>query len=252
MPHSAPSSTTPTPPAWRPQGWLQWLLLNLAGAVAYWAAARAGLMLAVGPSEVSVLWLPNGLALALVMVWGARVLPGLVLGSLVPASLFGLPQDIGGLNEIGISLLGAPGQRRAMVGDGAAARRLAGQAGRRRLATGPALCAGHAGRLHAGPHGGHGHLAQRRADHPGRAAHGLAGLVGRRLRRHARRHAAAAALAAPRHAPPCDGQPELPDAGAGPGPDARRQRPAGPPGTCRQPGSRHGRVARLRGRAWPI
>jgi|GEM_PF-860288 len=120
---SMPQSTAPIAPAaprsaWRPRGAFQWLLLNVAAALSYWAMARVGLALAIGPADVSVLWLPNGLALALVLVWGAGVLPGLVLGSLIPATLFGLPQDIGGLNQVGISLLvrlGSAGQWWAMV-----------------------------------------------------------------------------------------------------------------------------------------
>ena len=81
--------------AWQPRGAVQWLALNVAAALAYWLAARLGAALAVGNPSASVLWPPNGLALALLMAWGWRVLPGLLAGSLVSVLLTAIEQQLG-------------------------------------------------------------------------------------------------------------------------------------------------------------
>jgi integral membrane sensor domain MASE1 len=50
-------------------------------AAAYGIAGRLGLLLAIPPGYATVLWLPSGLALVGVLMGGARVLPGIWLGS---------------------------------------------------------------------------------------------------------------------------------------------------------------------------
>jgi signal transduction histidine kinase/integral membrane sensor domain MASE1 len=50
-------------------------------AIAYMIAGRLGLWLAIPPGYATVLWLPSGLALAGVLIGGARVWPGIWLGS---------------------------------------------------------------------------------------------------------------------------------------------------------------------------
>ncbi|MEO8296547.1 MAG: ATP-binding protein [Burkholderiales bacterium] len=57
------------------------LALNLALALAYYLAARLGLAAAIGASKVTAVWPPSGLALAALMIWGWRAVPGLVVGS---------------------------------------------------------------------------------------------------------------------------------------------------------------------------
>src|SRR5262247_1526216 len=53
----------------------------LALAAAYGIAGRLGLLLAIPPGYATVLWLPSGLALVGVLMSGARVWPGIWLGS---------------------------------------------------------------------------------------------------------------------------------------------------------------------------
>jgi len=50
-------------------------------AVAYYAAARVGLLAAVAPSVVSSAWPPSGVALAALLLLGLRLWPGIALGA---------------------------------------------------------------------------------------------------------------------------------------------------------------------------
>jgi signal transduction histidine kinase/CheY-like chemotaxis protein len=49
----------------------------------YFGAARYGWLLAAAPTGVSPFWPPAGIALALLLLWGRRVWPGILLGALV-------------------------------------------------------------------------------------------------------------------------------------------------------------------------
>ena len=58
------------------------LLLRICGvAVVYCVLARLGLLLAIPPGYATAVWLPSGVALAAVLVWGCTVWPGVFLGS---------------------------------------------------------------------------------------------------------------------------------------------------------------------------
>jgi integral membrane sensor domain MASE1 len=59
------------------------LLLNVALGLAYHLTARLGVALAIGPLDITAIWPPAGIALAGLMLWGLRVLPGLALASLL-------------------------------------------------------------------------------------------------------------------------------------------------------------------------
>jgi len=50
-------------------------------ALAYFAAAKASLVFAIPPGYATAVWLPSGLAVAAVVLWGARCWPGLWLGA---------------------------------------------------------------------------------------------------------------------------------------------------------------------------
>src|SRR2546423_6077407 len=50
-------------------------------AVAYYAAARVGLLAAVAQSIVSSAWPPSGVALAALLLLGLRLWPGIALGA---------------------------------------------------------------------------------------------------------------------------------------------------------------------------
>jgi signal transduction histidine kinase/CheY-like chemotaxis protein len=58
-----------------------WALLNLMLALAYYAAARAGMSTSIGPSSVTAIWPPSGLALGALLLWSWRALPGLFGGA---------------------------------------------------------------------------------------------------------------------------------------------------------------------------
>ena len=50
-------------------------------AAAYWATGRLALLLAIPPGYATAIWPPAGIAFAAILVCGARVWPGIVLGS---------------------------------------------------------------------------------------------------------------------------------------------------------------------------
>src|SRR5919108_1724663 len=56
-------------------------------ALAYYLAGRAGLELAYLDGAVAALWPPAGLGLAVLVLWGLRFWPGVVIGDLFLADL---------------------------------------------------------------------------------------------------------------------------------------------------------------------
>src|SRR5256885_9000482 len=60
-------------------------------AVAYYAAARVGLLAAVAPSVVSSAWPPSGVALAALLLLGLRLWPGIALGAFLLNWTAGVP-----------------------------------------------------------------------------------------------------------------------------------------------------------------
>lgn len=50
-------------------------------ALVYFAAARAGLLLSAVDQRVTLVWPPAGIALAVVLLYGPRFLPGIALGA---------------------------------------------------------------------------------------------------------------------------------------------------------------------------
>ena len=56
----------------------------------YFGAARYGWILAAAPTGVSPFWPPAGIALALLILWGRRVWPGILLGSIAADVSLGL------------------------------------------------------------------------------------------------------------------------------------------------------------------
>ncbi|WP_440903120.1 ATP-binding protein [Catenovulum sp. SX2] len=57
------------------------ILLNLTTCFLYFIAAKLGLLLAIPPGFASAMWPAAGVALALVLVWGRGILPGVFIGS---------------------------------------------------------------------------------------------------------------------------------------------------------------------------
>lgn len=60
-----------------------YFFLNLATAVAYAALGWLSLKIAIPPDYVALVFMPAGLALGVVLVWGWRLLPGVFVGSLL-------------------------------------------------------------------------------------------------------------------------------------------------------------------------
>src|SRR5438045_4768400 len=67
----------PPRPRWR----IQWLGEMLAIALAYFAAGKLALLLAIPPGYATAVWPAAGLALGGILVLGNRVWPGIVIGS---------------------------------------------------------------------------------------------------------------------------------------------------------------------------
>src|SRR4051812_34916192 len=63
----------------------------LALALAYFAAAKAGLLLAYENSSVTAVWAPTGISLAALVLWGRGLWPGVALGALLANCWTGVP-----------------------------------------------------------------------------------------------------------------------------------------------------------------
>lgn len=63
-------------------------------AVAWVAAVRLGAPIAAIPGAVPAMWLPTGMALALVMRWGERLLPGVLVGALAAGVVSQAPVSV--------------------------------------------------------------------------------------------------------------------------------------------------------------
>ncbi|MHB9134767.1 MAG: MASE1 domain-containing protein [Armatimonadota bacterium] len=59
--------------------------------VTYVATAKLGLAFAILPGSVTAVWAPSGIAVACVLLWGYRVLPGVWLGATLAGVLTASP-----------------------------------------------------------------------------------------------------------------------------------------------------------------
>src|SRR5947208_1752330 len=82
-------------------------LAQLAGvALAYYAAARLGLLLQLPGTNASPVWPPSGIGLAAVLLFGLRVWPGILVGAFL-ANLLTLSADAPtGTRVLAASLIG--------------------------------------------------------------------------------------------------------------------------------------------------
>ncbi|HEX2012026.1 MAG TPA: MASE1 domain-containing protein, partial [Roseateles sp.] len=67
----------------RGREWAGYLLAVLALAAAYAVIGRLGLLLAIPPGYATAAWPPSGIALAALLLWGSRLWPGVLLGSML-------------------------------------------------------------------------------------------------------------------------------------------------------------------------
>ena len=61
----------------------KYFIPNLAAALGYFMAGEAGMMLAIPPSNAAAVWPAAGIALALMTIFGKKILPGILLGGLL-------------------------------------------------------------------------------------------------------------------------------------------------------------------------
>src|ERR1051325_1012951 len=78
---------------------LRYALQIAAVMAAYFAAARVGLLAAVAQPVVSSAWPPSGVALAVLLVWGVRLWPGIAVG----AFLLNWPAGVSAAGAAGIA-----------------------------------------------------------------------------------------------------------------------------------------------------
>src|SRR5208337_3352719 len=57
------------------------ILLLISVAVIYFITSRLSLMLAVGGTNVTSVWPPSGIALAVILLWGYRAAPAILIGA---------------------------------------------------------------------------------------------------------------------------------------------------------------------------
>ena len=106
--------TSPMNSAWR------WLGISLGVAGAYAVTGNLGLNLAISPGNITAAWPPSGIALAAVLIFGKRVLPGIMLGSVLVNTTIASGGPVhfpGSFNALGIPLaLGLGAMMQALLG----------------------------------------------------------------------------------------------------------------------------------------
>ena len=63
------------------RNWLKIVFMTITIAVIYFTVARTSLLLAVGNTNVTSVWPPSGIALAVVLLWGYRLGPAIFIGA---------------------------------------------------------------------------------------------------------------------------------------------------------------------------
>ncbi|MHB1668940.1 MAG: ATP-binding protein [Thiomonas sp.] len=92
----------------------------IGAALAYFALGRLSILLAVSPDDGTLLWLPAGMALVVLVQWGTRIWPGLWLGAFASA-LLQYTGDASSAGLTGTALLAA-----TIIASGALAQALLG------------------------------------------------------------------------------------------------------------------------------
>lgn len=84
---------------------------NLALALGYFVVARISLLFAYRDLQITAVWLPSGIAMAAVMLYGPKALPGVVLGDLAAGLTFGTAPWVAVLVALGGALEATVGAR---------------------------------------------------------------------------------------------------------------------------------------------
>ena len=92
-PLGEPPAADGKPPVPVLSGLRSWLWPSLGAALAYWLAGRLSLLLAIPPGYASPIYPAAGIALAVVLVYGWRALPGILLGSAVMNASVSAPSE---------------------------------------------------------------------------------------------------------------------------------------------------------------
>ena len=105
---------------------MHWILINLVIMLAYVAVGHASQLLGVPPVNIAPIWPPAGIALAALLLYGARVIPGIFLGSLMlhlsalldaGSTTPGIALAVGVLTSLGAALQALLGYRLIGAGD---------------------------------------------------------------------------------------------------------------------------------------
>src|SRR5512134_576836 len=83
-----------------PRSFVSQLAFVVVFAAAYFIAGKLGLEFALVHAQVSAVWPPTGVALAVLLLWGYRLWPGVLLGAFlvnVTAGEFAIPQTLAAL-----------------------------------------------------------------------------------------------------------------------------------------------------------
>ncbi|HEX4887963.1 MAG TPA: PAS domain S-box protein [Luteibaculaceae bacterium] len=98
--------------------YLKQISIILLSAAAYWACARLGLALSFENSNATLIWIPSGLAVALTVLWGNSILPGIFIGAfLANWQVFNLNQTAESWQMVSMSfLIGLGNTGEAFVG----------------------------------------------------------------------------------------------------------------------------------------
>ncbi len=104
-----PPNPAPPAPSTPPGTGQRWLLPSLLTALAYIALSRLALLLAVPPGYAAPIYPSAGLALAAVLVFGRRALPGVFLGAFLVNLQLSDPRALGALSTFGLPLVSGLG-----------------------------------------------------------------------------------------------------------------------------------------------
>ena len=107
---AGPPSTATAPPGGPSGAGLQgWLWPSVGTALAYWLAAKLSLLLAIPPGYASPIYPSAGIALAAVLVFGWRVLPGVAVGAGLMNASVSAPRDLAQELALALPLISALG-----------------------------------------------------------------------------------------------------------------------------------------------
>ena len=80
--------------SWAPASWRQYLLMLSVVAIVYVLAARLGTSLSFTPAQITTVWPPSGISMAILLKYGYRFWPGVFIGAVASYVLFSPTQPL--------------------------------------------------------------------------------------------------------------------------------------------------------------